>query len=155
MTITRAAVEASLVARASRKMALVDFSIVTDGTNTDLNDPMATALRKMGLVVAAPTVADSDLVGLDDQGVDELIDRAELRLLENILGNYDLTSISLGGRTENLNQIADGLEKAITRKAEQVRRAYGDGSSTLEAGSIILDSQSKMDAGTDTWEWPL
>ena len=144
MAYTRANAETALVTRASKKMALVGFAVTIIGSNTDLNDPIGMGLLWMGKSISnISTVTDADLAALLQAEVPEFLDRAELRLLENILGNYDLVNISLGPRSESLNQIADNLRDAIKDKREQVKAIFGGQS--LEAGTILLDTQTKMD----------
>jgi hypothetical protein len=142
MAITRANAEAILVRRAGKKMALVGFAVTTLGTNPDLNDPIGTALMRMGKSVSnISQVADTDLAGLSMDEVPEFLDRAELRLLESILGNYDLTDVSLGGRNESFNQIVAGLEAAVEAKLKHIAMNYA----SFEAGSYIVDQQAQMD----------
>ena len=142
MSISRANVEATLVSRTAKKMSLVGFPVTSAGSNTSLNDPIGTALLKMGKsVLNFSQVADTDLLGISMDEVPEFLDRAELRLLESILGNYDITDISIGPRSESFNQIEASLEKAIAAKQAQINSTYG----SLEAGSYITDQQARMD----------
>ena len=159
MSLTRAATEADLVSRAKKKMALVGFAVTSAGSNADLNTPLATALRKMGKIASTP-VSDADLAGLEDDEINEFLDRAELRLIESILGNYDLTNYTTGPRSESLDQIAAELQKSIDRKEAFVKRTYGEGGPSLEGGNIRMDSQAHMTPGESgnagwTGEWPL
>jgi hypothetical protein len=140
MSITRANAEVELVSRASKKMVLVGFAVTVVGTNADLNGPLATALRKMGLT-ASSTVSDGDLAALEAEQIDEFYDRAELRLLENIVGNIDLTDIQVGQRRESLGQLADQVEKALTRLTARVEKEYGVGLSELGVGSLMMNFQ--------------
>ena len=146
MTITRAQAETELVSRCKKKMQLVDMVITVVGVNADLSGPMATALRTCGVTPASPiTVTDSDLGDLPDDSIDEFFDRAELRLLENISGNIDLTDIQVGPRRESLSQLSDQLEKLIVQKTEKIANTYGDSSGNLTPGVISLDFAQKYD----------
>ena len=142
MTITRANAEAELVSRASKKMVLVGMAVTTAGSNASLQSPLSTALRKMDLTASSP-VTDVDLSALDDDQIDEFYDRAELRLLENILGNIDLTDIRVGERQESLGQLATQLEKAIDAKTKKLEKEYGAGVGSIETGVISLNFQQK------------
>lgn len=142
MTITRANAESELVARASRKMQLVGMAVTVVGSNADLQSPLAAALRKMGLTASNP-VTDANLAALTDSQVDEFYDRAELRLLENIRGNIDLTDIRVGDRQESLGQLATQLDKTIEAKSKQVEKEYGVGLSGLSAGTLMLNFQER------------
>src|SRR5688500_1941665 len=95
MSVKRTQVEQELVSRAKNKMALVGMAVTADGLNTSLDSPIATALRKMGFAVDL-VADDNDLAALPSEKLDEFLDRAELRLLENIQGNFDLTNTRIG-----------------------------------------------------------
>lgn len=144
MSLTRIQAETELVDRAGAKMALAGMAVTIVGTNADLNGAMSVALRKMGLT-ASSTVVDGDLAALETDQVDEFLDRSELRLLENIQGNLDLTDIKVGQRSESLGQLADQVEKAITRLSTRLMREYGVGLGTLSGGTISLDFAEKLD----------
>lgn len=124
-------------------MALAGMALTTVGANADLQSPIASALRKMGLPASNP-VTDADLAVVPDSQVSELYDRAELRLLENILGNIDLTDIRVGERQESFGQLAAQLEKAVEAKSKQIEMDYGaglSGPSGLSGGTILLNFQ--------------
>jgi hypothetical protein len=144
MAYTRANAETSLVSRLGGKMALVGFAITTVGSNAALDDPLAVALRKMGHTASNP-VTDGNLAGLTDAEIDELLNRAELRLLGNIAGNIDLTDIQVGPRRESLGQLAEQCEKAIARLSKSIEREFGAGLSGLNGGSLMLDFQETVD----------
>lgn len=134
MTITRVQAETELVRRSKKRMQLVGFAVTIVGSNDDLSGPMAVALRAMDITPASPiTVTDSDLSAVDD--VDEFLDRAELRLLENILGNYDLADINTGPYSESTSQILSAIEKDVIRLREKVSASHG----SMEAGTIHLN----------------
>jgi|DewCreStandDraft_4_1066084.scaffolds.fasta_scaffold78472_2 hypothetical protein len=144
MTVTRVAIETVLVSRTRKRMDFVGMSVVPDGHNADLNDPISTALQRMGITPADITqIQDSDLATVED--VSQLLDLAELRLLENIYGNSDAVDIDALDRSEKYSQFTTALEKAIARKTEQINTTYGMGLGTLSAGVIDLDFQAKGD----------
>ncbi len=138
MSIPCAQVEVILTARAGKRMTFVGMDGTTvDGTNLDLVDPMVSTLISMGITPASYAgVVDADLATLED--IPQFLDRCELRLLQNILGNMDMVTNRVGPRSENLSDFSDALEKAITRKQEQIRKEYGAGVGTLSAGVINL-----------------
>jgi hypothetical protein len=144
MAITREQIEKTLVKRAGKRMSFVDMSTSVDGSNDDLNDPISTALQRMGISPADITnIQDSDLTGVED--VLQLIDLAELRLLENILGNVDAVDITVGDRSERLGQFSTDLQKAIEARSKKVQTEYGLGLGTLSAGVIGLNFQQKLE----------
>lgn len=138
MSIPCAQVEVILTARAGKRMTFVGMDGTTvDGSNPDLVDPMVSTLISMGITPASYAgVVDADLATLED--IPQFLDRCELRLLQNILGNMDMVTNRVGPRSENLSDFSDALEKAITRKQEQIRKEYGAGVGTLSAGVINL-----------------
>jgi CO dehydrogenase/acetyl-CoA synthase epsilon subunit len=145
MTITRRQAETELVRRAKKKMLLVGMNVTTDGDNDDLSGVLAFALRAVGIMPVDPiTVTDSDLGGITDN-MDEFLDRAELRLFENIEGNIDLVDIQVGQQRESLGQLAEQLKNIIKSKREAIASKYKDseGLGTLSAGSILLDFAQK------------
>lgn len=144
MTVTRVQVEKILVKRARRRMEFVDMSTATAGTNEDLDDPISTALQRMGITPADITnVQDSDLAGVTN--VLQLIELAELRLLENILGNVDAVDVKVGDRSESLSQLAKELRADIDAKTQRIEKEYGLGLAILGAGVINLDFQQHHD----------
>jgi hypothetical protein len=146
MALTRANAEAELVQRAKKKMLIVKMLVTTDGTNEDLNSPLAFAGRALGLTLESPvTLTNTDLVNLTDDLIDEFLDRAELRLLENILGNFTLSDIKLGPHWEEKGAIGEQLQKQIDAKRKAISSAYGDDLTALEAGSMLLNFAQKHD----------
>lgn len=142
MALTRAQVESVLVSRCKRRMMFVEFAVTTDGNNADLNDPIFNALRFMGITPAnIASVADSDLVGVTDSA--KLCDLAELRLLENILGNSDKVTLQAASGTEHFGNFNDALEKIIARKQKELQTKYGVGLGIISSGKLSLGFQSK------------
>lgn len=143
MAITRANVESVLLTRAKKRMVVVGMDAITkDGTNADLDDPIAKAARVCGLQLVSLTVTDGDLATLDPADFDKLLDVAELRLLESIHNNFDMVDIKVGPRSENLSQMGGQIMKAIEYLTAKCLRDYGIGSE-ISAGSIAFDFQQK------------
>jgi hypothetical protein len=155
MTITRANLEAVIIARCGPLLTAADMDGTTvAGTNASLNDPISTALRRSGYSVSNIALpSTTDLAAVIDDDVSQVIDLAELRTLENIAGNLDDVDISAGGRSESLNQLSAKVEKRIDRMTAKVKEEYGigvGGYGTLSGGAIGLDFMSKdgdADAG--------
>jgi hypothetical protein len=139
-TLTRANMEAVLIRRCGKLLTAAGLDGVTSfGANHDLTDPLATALRAVGVVLAVPTeVADDDVALLDLERLDEAQDRAELRALESALGNLDLVDVSYVGHKESLDQLGKRLEGLITKKRAALSTAYGSAGGSLSAGAIGL-----------------
>ena len=142
MSITRAQVESVLVSRCKKRMAFVEFAITTSGVNADLNDPICNALQVMGITPAnIASVADGDLLTVTDAA--KLCDLAEVRLLENILGNSDKVTLQAASGTEHFSNFNDALEKVIARKQKELQSKYGIGLGSLSSGKLSLAFQSK------------
>ncbi|MBI5954371.1 MAG: hypothetical protein HY865_22165 [Chloroflexi bacterium] len=142
MALTRAQVESILVSRCKKRMVFVEFAITTNGSNADLNDPICTALQVMGINPAnIASVADSDLATVTDAA--KLCDLAEVRLLENILGNSDKVTLQAASGTEHFSNANDALEKMIARKQAEVQKKYGVGLGSLQSGKLSMSFQAK------------
>lgn len=146
MTVTLEAVEILLLKRAGGRMEYAEMEHVLRPNNPDLVEPILFALLCMDVTPASFTaVTDTDLLGVADTDLLKLLDLAELRLLENIVGNLALADVTVGPRRENLSQIVEQTEKAITRLRSKAEKLYGLGAGVLEAGTISLDFMSKHD----------
>ena len=145
MALTRANAEVILIRRVGALLTAADLDGTTvDGTNVDLNDPIASALRQLGYTVAsAVLVADTDLDDLAAADYNAFFDLAELRAKKNILGNLTLVDITAGPRSECLSQLAEQLRKDIDALQEDIKTDYNIGVGTLEAGIVTLDFMEK------------
>lgn len=145
MALSRAQAESILIRRGGTLLTAASLDGTTvSGSNADLNDPLASALRQCGLTVAnIASVADSDISALADTDIDKLLDLAELRVLESCLGNLDLVDVTAGPIKESLGQLGSRLEAAITRKGRAVEKKYGIGLGTLSSGLIDLGFQQQ------------
>ena len=140
MTLTRAQVETVLVKRCGPLLTAAGMAVTYAGANADLNDPIGYAIRKSGGTVATlTTVADSDVTSVDSTLTDQLLDLAELRTLESILGNLDDVDIRVGPRDEKLSQLRTGLEERLKRLQDRVEQEYGVTGVSVETGAVILD----------------
>lgn len=112
MTITRAQTESILIGRRKAQMSVVSFDVLTmDGTNTDLNDPIASAIRELGGVVANPAlVTDVDIASVvTDPLLTKYLDLATLFLIISIRGNLAVVDFTAGPFSEKLSQLAKQL----------------------------------------------
>lgn len=136
MALTKSQVETVLLGRCGGKMGAAGMSV------TALAEPIATALTKLGLPPSDPTaVTDADLALVTEDDRLKLFDLAELRTLKSIQGNLDTVNISVGPRTEQLNQLYEQVDKAITRLELYIAGEYGIGLGTLRGGTLSLDFQ--------------
>ena len=145
MALTRANAEVILIRRVGALLTAADLDGTTvDGTNVDLNDPFASALRQLGhTVCSAVLLVDADLVSLAAADYNAFFDLAELRTKKNVLGNLTLVDITAGPRSERLGQLAEQLRKDIDALQDAIKADYNIGVGTLEAGIITLDFAEK------------
>ena len=121
MALTRAYAEQILVDRLSGLLAAAGMAVTYDGSNADLADPLAWALRRMGTDPASPvTVTDSDLSGLGAADYDDYLDLAEYRTLQSIQGHLALVDIAAGPRNERLSQLAAQVQVMLNDRREWV-----------------------------------
>lgn len=138
--ITRANAESILVRRCCNFMAAAGMDVTTTGTNADMNDPLGYAMRQCSIPVSdISNISDDDVSGVSDILLDQFLDIAELRLLENIAGNLDLVDITTGPIKKSLGQLSSKLDEKITRMNNKIQRTYGIGLGTLSAGVFDLN----------------
>ncbi len=136
MTATLSGVKSVLEKRTSKLMAAVDL----DAQTFDIDDPLAYAMRKMGYSVASVgVVTSSEVTTVPDSDVNQLLDLAELRLLETLYNEVlTLVTVSFGSRSQQLSDMSLRLRLTIDGKRKALEREYGDGLPELEAGVIDL-----------------
>lgn len=119
MALTRANCEAVLVARLKLLLEAAGLAVTVAGTNADLNDPLAWAVRRVGGSTAdASTTTDAELATIATVDFDDLFDLAEYRAWQNILGNLSFVDIIAGPRSEKLSQLARQVRAMLeTREA--------------------------------------
>ena len=140
MTLTRANIESILVQRCGAYMTAAGMVVTVAGSNVNLNDPIGYAVRMCdGTVTDYVTVADADVVTVDSTDYDKLLDIAELRLLDSISTNLDDVDLTVGPRSEKLNQLALNLQAIMERKSKRVEKSYGIDAPLVGTGAIVLD----------------
>ena len=142
MTITRANAEVILIKRIGGLFTDLGLDGTTvDGTNADLNDPIAWALQTLGYGVTDITnVSDTDLSALETSNYNSFFDLAEYRCLQTALSAASyLVTITVGPRSEQLNHIADTLGKMIDRKWKAIQEMYGIGLGTFTTSTLEMD----------------
>ena len=140
MALTRANAEFILEARTGPLLTAAGMAVTVVGSNVDLNDPIARAVRDLGHSVAsAVLVTDADVAAVTDAETDQFLDIATLHTLEAILGNLDDVDIRVGPLSEKLNQLAEQIERKIMRLLSSLEDLYGYGRSSLTAGYIQVN----------------
>ncbi len=147
MSLTRAQVEDILISRAGEMLATLGRDDVASGSNPDLNDPMAWALRQLSLAVTTATsVSDDDLLAIDSDDENQFLDLAEYRLLMTCRTvARRLVNSSSGPRREDLSDMAKGLKEDLADMLKSLQIQYGFGIGSLEGGVFITDSQSTFE----------
>ncbi len=137
MALTRANAEFLTVASVGPAMVAAGMDGTTvDGTNTDLNGPIARALHDLGYSVASFVLVTSAEVGaVTAAETGEFLDRVTLHTLEAVLGNLDDVDITVGPRSEKLSQLAGQIERRVKR----LRDTLGVEMVTPEARYITVD----------------
>jgi hypothetical protein len=140
VTVTRANVEVELISRIGRLLTAAGLDGTTvNGANASLAGPIAYAIRASGGALAnLLVVTDADLAAFDVALMDQLLDLAELRALENALGNYDGVDIRVGQRSESFSQLGTRLADRIAILRGRLLTIYGIGAGSLTAGVIDL-----------------
>jgi len=138
MSITRSNVEQALLSRCAGIMKVVGLNALTmDGTNPDLNDPIYRALAFQGIFASnMALVVDADLVNVADWRISQLIDAAEMRLLENLWGNWPYYSQKISQGQQEAQQLADRIQVRVKDLEERLRHPYGPGTAGVAVGRI-------------------
>ena len=149
MAITRAQAEQLLVSRCGPMMAAADMAITYAGANADLNDPIQWSVTELdGTVSDVTAVADADLATVDSDDQRYIADVAELRLLDNILTNLMLVTISTGPRSQSLDQLAARLQVRRDKLEEQLDSVIGLNAAGISTGWIVNDFAENVDTTT-------
>jgi hypothetical protein len=125
--LTRAALESILIRRCGRRMAFANLDGITaNGTNLDLNDPIREGLLSLDISAVNPVqVADSDFVNVQGPQVSQILDVAELRVLESILGNWDEFDQAHGIDRQDLGKMGEAIRARINDLQKKVLLYYG------------------------------
>lgn len=131
-TITRVNFETILVARAGGLMGQAGLAITVGGTNADLINPMRYGIVQAdGTVVDWTVITDADIATVASADHDQMIDIAELRLLQDILQNLVLVDTEVGERDVKYDQLASRLKVMIKAKQDSVDSLYGFGAAVV------------------------
>jgi hypothetical protein len=138
--LTRAVLESILIRRCGRRMAFAKLDGITqNGTNLDLNDPIREGLDSIGVTAAnAINVADSDLATISGKRLSQILDVAELRVLESILGNWDEFDQARGIDRQDLGKMGEAIRTRVNDLQARLMKLYGVGLGSLRGGGITL-----------------
>ena len=148
MATTLADIERALIARCGKLMAEVGMSLIVSGdyapgssepapANPDLADPIAWGGSYAGIRPAEGRLftPQDDFSAADDDAIDWLIDYAEYRLLNNILGSYLLVDAKVGMGEVKWSQLRTAIQARLDRLGKELR--LDDPLPEMEAGSIV------------------
>lgn len=141
---TRIQIETLLINRCGSLLIWVGKDGATvDGTNSDLNDAIGGAIRRLEGTVANPLlVSDTDVQTVDTDLFDALLDISELRVYFSIRGNLTTVDITAGPFSDKFSNIGDYLEDQIKTLAKRVADEHGIGGVEAEMGVLIRDIAS-------------
>jgi hypothetical protein len=139
MSLTKADLDAELVDRAGGLLAFVGRSVDVTGANPATVGPLREGLASLGLGTASfGAIADADLAAVAPANVQQLIDVAEYRLLQNVLGWLTKVDQSIGMGSQSLGQVRRDLLQTLRSLSDTLRAQYGYGLGTLAGGSVDL-----------------
>lgn len=138
MAYTRAAAETSLLRRIRGWFVQVQFDATTqNGTNADLNDPIAIALAQMHLGPIDPTaVVDSDLIQINSANLERFLAVAELTALRDVQGCLLSYSVSDGNTKLATSDLFKALAEKITDCEKNIARRWGDRVATCAVAEV-------------------
>jgi hypothetical protein len=162
MALNLAAIETVLVRRLEGMLRAAGMAVTTAGStskNIDLADPVMEGILATGGTVADHiTPTDADLLTIPAGLERAAIDVAEIRAMENVLGNFDKVTFQMGKRSVQYNDIPKRIREAIATKTATVIARYGSavtitvgaggtggGPSTLGFGTIDLGFSTAYD----------
>jgi len=147
MSLTRAQAEQVILRRVANFFEVVGLDYQTkDGSNVDLNDPIASDLRNFAIFPDDHAlVDDDDLASLADEDTQQFFDIAELRSLESALNQYTKVDLKVGPRSEAFSDLQKSMEKRIAKMKDTLMIRWGFGILSLEAGVIDANFMSKGD----------
>jgi hypothetical protein len=126
--MTRADVEKFMVARIGNILAFVQLNGTTvDGTNPDLNDPIADGLETQQIYPANRlAVADTDLAHLLPANVQWFLRTVELRALQTCSNQFIYYSETFVDNTERIIEVREGVQKRIGCLETEIKDRWGD-----------------------------
>lgn len=147
MSFTLTQIQETLVTRLSALLSEADKSILDEAIlNPDLNDGMSWALRKLGEEpVDFTAVVTADFSGITFSTLDQLLDYAEYRTLQTLFNSLTAVDVKIGHRTEEFSQLANRVGQAVDKTRTFLRKEYGFGRGSIEAGTIDMDITTDAD----------
>jgi hypothetical protein len=123
--LTRAQLEKKLVGRTKGYLEVAKLSIVDNGTNTDLDDPINEAITDSGGTVINMSPTDEEIATVPDENQNEFVDRAEVRLLKTIFSQVTQTSFTIEGISIQKSDLIRDMRLYVALRDRQVTEQYG------------------------------
>lgn len=128
MPLTRAGIENEIVSKLKGRLAnrFFTLSVLTNGSNPDLNGPIRRAVRGMGYDTADPlAVVDADLAPFSGWNIEKLIDWARLETLKVCLGQFNDVDVKTDEDEQYLSQFARQVQAEIAYYEKLISEPYG------------------------------
>lgn len=146
MTITRIEVESTVVRSLREFLTIMGKSVVIDGTNPDVNDALAFALRRSGFVVASRLdVTDLDMALIPDNMYDQILDLTKYSMLLDMVGSMTLVDNTAGPFTDKNSQAYKPLKDLWEYYIKRIGDLYGMEIAEPVGGVITMDFVSHND----------
>jgi len=138
MSITRAELETILLHRRANAIHYVSWDYTThDGTNADLTDAIASAIRLLGGTVAdLANVVTTDIETIPAEHQPALFDAAEFCLVANLRAQLIDVDLVTGPFAAKLSQLAERLRQDWLDLKKLLEEQYGIGGIEPEVGVI-------------------
>lgn len=132
MAITRSQVESILVDMRGGWMEIAEYSLVHDGTNSDLATVISQSLLHMGIgVTDVLNPTDADIAGMPDSELDKLLMWADMTLLYALLAKVPAGNISIAGLSVDVSL---NIRQAIHMVELQQKRVYTYAANRMRLG---------------------
>jgi hypothetical protein len=150
MSSTLANLEAALMPMVHAKLARVSLDATTiTGTNGDLAGPLRRATIISGLSLVSPYVlTNTDLIGLLDALVPQVLDVAKLYVYELCLGELIDVDLKEDDYSEMRDQLAKRWQAGIDAQRAWVATLYGIGLPSISPSVLRLGFVATSDDST-------
>lgn len=127
MAITREQLDTIMVRRIGSLLTECNMDgTTTDGTNTDLVEPLRWALAQAGYSTASIVdVTNTDLLSVATTDLDKLLDLFELRCLESASTKFTNVDEVAGPRERKYSQLGRRLADLINDKSKLIESEHG------------------------------
>lgn len=141
----RSDIETVIIARIGKILTFVGLDGTTkDGTNVDLNDPIADALETQSLTpISRIAIADADTQRVATGNSQWFLRDVELRALYTVLNQFIYYSETFVDNTERIIEVRQGVEKRVDCLEKEIKHRWGDKAAGFyvgQAGTVVQGS---------------